>query len=183
VLARSFENTGAGAELDCTVMGTDAPELSEQEIQRFLDTIKNGPGHIAPAGLRSWVHTHDNHFLWPGAKPLGLLRKLIAGSLTGFFNHVHPHSYGPVPDRLIDSIPSTYHTAPLLWFPTARDSSRAAEVAGGVRVGGDEVQALLEAGEPYRIAHQLNLPEELLGRGPLLSSKFRSESWSYEELR
>lgn len=183
MLARFFENTRTDTELDCTIIGTDEREPSEQDFQRFLDGLKSGPGHIPLAGLRSWLHTHDNHFLWLGAKPLGLLRRLIAASLVGFFNHVHPHSYCPVPDHLIDVIQSRYHTAPLVCFPTGWDSSRATEVAGSVQVEDDEVQALLETGESYWIAYQLNPPKELLGRGLLLSYQFRSESWSYEEIR
>jgi hypothetical protein len=182
-LARFFENTRTDTELDCTLIGTDEPELAEQDFQRFLDALKCGPSRVPLMSLRSWVHTHDNHFLWLATKPLGLLRRLIAASLVGFFNHIHPRFYTPVPDNLIDLILSKYHTAPLVCFPTEWDWSKADEVVAGVQVEIDGVQALVETAASSWIAYQLNPPSDLVGRGLLISYKFQMESWSVEEWR
>jgi len=178
-LARFFENTRTDTELDCTIIGTDAPGLAEADLQRILDAQKNGPSHVLLAGIRSWLHTHDNHFLWLAAKPLGLLRRLIAASLVGFLNHVHAHCYTPVPDKLIDLILSEYHTAPLVCFPTEWDWNEADEVPSGVQVDTDGIQILVTTTESSWIAYQLNPPKELIGRGLLISYQFQRESWSF----
>jgi hypothetical protein len=182
-LTRFFENTTADNELDCTILGTDERELPEEECERFLAAAKGGPGRIPLGGLRSWVHTHDNHFLWFGSRPLGLLRKLIEASLLGFFRQARPHAYTPVPDGLIDLILYKYHTAPLVCFPTTWDDGTNQEVASGVQVDSEGIQALVETAETSWVAYRLNPPKELVGRGLLISYEFQGQSWSYEEWR
>jgi len=184
-LARFFGNTAADTELDCTVFGTRWAAVSEQDLQRFLDavTLQAGRVRLADPWPCSWLHTHDNHFLWLAARPLGLLRRLVASSLLGFFRHVRPHPYAPVPEALIDLIQSRYHTAPLVCFPTTWDSATNAEVPSGVQDGPESVRALVEAVESSWIAYRLNPPRELVGRGLLISYLFQNKAWSFEEWR
>jgi hypothetical protein len=180
-LTTFFENTRKDFELDCTILGTDEPRLTEQAVTRFLECLKNGPNQMPGDSIRSWLHIHDNHFLWLGAKPTGLLRRLIAASLVGFFNHVHRHNYTPLPDNLIDLILAKYHTAPLVCHATAWDQSVADEVPSGVQIESDTIRALVETKGTSWIAYQLNPPKELVGRALLISYQFQGESWSFEE--
>jgi hypothetical protein len=182
-MERFFESTRADSELDCTIFGGDQAEWAAEDIDRCLDTLRCRPGPVPLAGLRSWIHTHDNHFLWLGGRSLDLLRRLIASSLVGFFNHVHSHPYSPVPDDLIDLVLSNYHTAPLVCFPTEWDWKTGDEVATGVRVECGGIRALVETAESSWIAYRLNPPRELVGRGLLIAYQFERESWTYEERR
>jgi hypothetical protein len=180
-LAIFFESTKTDNELDCVIVGTDEPVLAEQILQQFLDSLTAGPSHVPLAGLRSWLRTHDNHFLWLAAKPVDVLRRLIATSLLGFFDHVHHHRYTPVPDSLVELVLSKYHTAPLVCVPTGWDSGKASEVTSGVEEKAGGIRALIETKESSWIAYKLDPPKELIGRGLLISYEFRSESWSFEE--
>jgi hypothetical protein len=174
--ARFFKNTEADDELDCMLIGTDDPLPSEQEAQRLLDALRNGPGDVRLTGLRCWIRTHDNHFLWLGTKGIGLLRTLIASTLIGFFRHVHPFPYTPVPESLIDLILANYRIAPLVCFPSALDDGPA-----DVQVSNAGIQALVETAASSWIAYRLNPPEELVGRGLLITFEFRTKAWSFEE--
>ncbi len=152
-------------------------------MQRFVDALKGGPRQVPLLGFRSWIHTHDNHFLWIGSKSLGLLRKLIAASLIGFFHQLRPHAYTPVPDGLIDLIGSHYHTAALVCVPSTYDLNTGKEIEVGVQVDDDRIKALVGTAAESWIAYQLNPPKELVGRGLLIAYDFGKESWSFEEWR
>lgn len=183
--AKFVQNTRADTELDCTILATHGPDVSQEDIQRFLEAIKDRAGRVPLAGLSpgSCLHTHDNHFLWLAAQPVGLLRTLINASVVGFFSHVRPRSYAPLPGDIIDLILTKYHTAPLVCFPTEWDENCTTEVPSGVQITSDSVQALVQTAESSWIAYQLNPPKELLRRGLLISYRFGSESWAIEEWR
>jgi len=178
-LERFFRATKDEGELDCIIIGMDEGPLVETEFetlaQRFQNQDRSSPS-LPWNG--SWLHTHDNHFCWLRFQSPHLLRTLIAESILGFFHHVQPGPYSPVPESLIDLVCTEYQIAPLVCYPTER--VRGKEIPSSVQRDEHGLQALLETAESSWIAYQLNPPRELVGRGLLVSYDFRSGSWSFE---
>ena len=172
--------------LDCTMIGGYKQQATLEAIKSIFNTNQ------LPLEVSSVIHTHDNHFLWLRARSLKLLRKLINASLIGFFNHLHPRAYSPIPNHLIDLILSKYHTTPLVSVPTVWVkkppepgfvlSSESAPQAVGFEIDSNRIQILVETQETSWIAHKLNPPKELVGRGLFISYSFKEESWAFEEL-
>jgi hypothetical protein len=180
-LDRFFESTQADCELDCFIVGADTDQLSDEDLERFVKARDASKGFLRLSGFwrGSWLHTHDNHFLWLVARSLDLLKSLIAASIVGFFRHVHHYDYTAPSDALVDLIVSQYHTAPLVCFPTRwHDTS---EVPGDVQVDANSVRALVETAETSWIAYHLNPPRHLVGRRLLISYSFHDNSWSWEK--
>jgi hypothetical protein len=131
-----------------------------------------GPWHI------SWLVIRENHFFYLVGRPIGLLETLIAESILGFFYHVYPHPYTPLPQTLVDRMLAEYHTAPLICYPT--EFVKGQEVIGAVMHDGEVIRALLETAEASWIAPQRNPPAHLVGRALLISYDLRSATWSCE---
>lgn len=173
-LAQFFRNTRLDTGLDCTIVGAYANELSEEELRRFTEAItKDYRTPISALWKGSWLHVHDNHFLWLMAQSIEFLRVLIDESIVGFFHQVHPHTYDPLPRALIDLVLQKYHTAPLVCFPEGRQT--------GLQSNKTEVTALMETRESHWTAYRADLSADLLGRSLLVSYNLQDNRWSWQE--
>lgn len=179
-LGQFFQNTADDDELDCIIVGKQGDLLSQAEFDQWVQPLRSGEVLSSLSGSwdGSWLRTHGNHFLWLVSQSPDLLRWLIAESILGFFNHIHPHDYQPLPQALIDLIVAEYHTAPLVCFPTEWANGK--EVPVGVQSDQHAIRALIETAEASWIAYQLSPPRHLVGRGLLVSYDLHQEAWSYE---
>lgn len=158
-----FNHVNSSNFLDCGIIGSLGEPPTEREIESIVKT------RDLPSGLSSILHTHDNHFLWLKARSLDLLKKLIHASLIGFFHQIHPHEYKTIPENLIDFVMTKYHTASLICYP--RD----------VQIDDEKIQALVETSISHWTSSRLNPPQNLLGKGLLISYSFKEDVWEFKE--
>lgn len=180
-LIHFFANAQSDYELDCTLVGTHAEELSEDSLRRLtatLGVVQRFPS-LSELCNGCWFHTHDNHFVSLLAQSTELLPTLIEESIFGFFHQVHAYAYKRLPTALIDLIITKYHTASLVCFP---------EVPGNIHIDENEVRAVIETAKSYWTAYNgwnpynIDLPRGVLGQKLRLTYNFKDEHWLWQEM-
>ena len=158
-----FKQVDSSNFLDCGIIGSSGKPPTAFEIESIIKM------RDLPSDLCSILHTHDNHFLWLKARSIDLLKKLIHATLIGFFHQIYAHDYKDIPEDLIDFILAKYHTTSLICYPE------------DVQVDDEKIQGLVETSISHWTSSKLNPPQNLLGKGLLISYSFRDGSWEFKE--
>jgi hypothetical protein len=176
-----FSNARADNELDFTIFGTHADELSQDSLRRLTATLAVGQSRPFLTDLRNgcWFGTHDNNFFFLLSQTIDLLPSLIEESILGFFHQIRAHAYQRLPTTLIDLIIAQYHTSSLLCFPTATHNRQ--DVPSDVQIDENGIRALIKTAKSWWTACNLDLPSDMLGRTLLLSYSLSDDRWSWQE--
>ncbi len=181
---RFLEATKDDSELDCTILGANQETISEQMLPELQETAhqKEHYGYLTHSWQQSFFDVHDNHFMYIAGRSIQLLRRLIAESIVGFFNHVYPCDYSPIPPTLIDFLLSNYSTVPIVCVPRKWDEEQLTEIPGDIQVDETEVRAFLTTSKSSWTAQETEFSERLLGRQFLVVYAIQNRKWSWNPI-
>ncbi len=177
-LEQFFAATEDDNELDCVIVG-----FEEQVSSRDLGLYSNGTANrkLGLSGYPdavSFVHIHDNHFLYLEGRSLETLRKMISGAFIWFFDQIRNHTYKCLPNALIDLCLSEFHTASIICDPVEWNDDKVS--LKDVTVSGETVVAHIKTGESYwTTGNEQNILQKSLGRELWITYDFSSDRWYF----